>query len=176
MNVEFLKGHIEEIPLPDNCVDDHLQLAINLSGDKNRVFAEALRVLKPVAGIPVSDVSAEPPLPEELATITALYRLHQRSAQWRRMRRGLTAAGFDDVSVDPTQVFERPVGRTGIRTDESASRPGRERGHRQPDGVIRSAAIRAVKPGGEPRPAVSVIQVVEPALCCDTGVCGPDVD
>ena len=44
------------------------------------------------------------------------------------------------------------------------------------DGVIRSAAIRAVKPGGEPRPAVSVIQVVEPALCCDTGVCGPDVD
>ena len=52
-NVEFLKGHIEEIPLPDNCVDVIISnCVINLSGDKNRVFAEALRVLKPGGGWP----------------------------------------------------------------------------------------------------------------------------
>lgn len=180
-NVEFLKGHIEEIPLPDNCVDVIISnCVINLSGDKNRVFAEALRVLKPGGRLAVSDVVLSRPLPEEFATITALWTGCISGALTETdCVAGLTAAGFDDVSVDPTQVFERASLEelvSGLPESDMPAGLDVSAAIASLDGVIRSAAIRAVKPGGEPRPAVSVIQVVEPALCCDTGVCGPDVD
>jgi arsenite-transporting ATPase len=82
---------------------------------------------------------------------------------------GLTAAGFDSVTIEPTRIFDAAA-LEGLAAevpgdiDVAAAITGL-------DGVIRSAAIRAIKPS----PA-AVIRVYEPALCCNTGVCGPDVD
>jgi SAM-dependent methyltransferase len=180
-NAEFLKGHIEDIPLPDDSVDVIISnCVINLSGDKNRVFAEAFRVLKPGGRLAVSDVVLSRPLPEELATITALWTGCISGALTEAdCVAGLTGAGFDRVSVDPTQVFDRAALEGLVADLPESDVPDRVDVHTaitSLDGVIRSAAIRAVKPGGHPRPAAPVIRVYEPALCCNTGVCGPDVD
>lgn len=180
-NAEFLKGHIENIPLPDNSVDVIISnCVINLSGDKNQVFAEAFRVLKPGGRLAVSDVVLSRPLPEELATITALWTGCISGALTETdCIAGLTDAGFDSVSVEPTQIFDRAA-LVGLVADipESDVPDGLDvnAAITSLDGVIRSAAIRAVKPGGQSRPATPVIRVYEPALCCNTGVCGPDVD
>ncbi len=180
-NVEFLKGHIEDIPLPDNSVDVIISnCVINLSGDKNQVFAEAFRVLKPGGRLAVSDVVLSRPLPDELATITALWTGCISGALTETdCVAGLTGAGFDSVSVDPTQIFDRAA-LSGLVSDlpEADVPEGLDvnTAITSLDGVIRSAAIRAVKPGGSPRSASPVIRVYEPALCCNTGVCGPDVD
>jgi arsenite methyltransferase len=178
-NVEFLKGHIEDIPLPDDSVDVIISnCVINLSGDKDQVFAEAFRVLKPGGRLAVSDVVLSRPLPEELATITALWTGCISGALTEvDCVAGLGGAGFEGVSVDPTQIFGRAA-LEGLVSDlpESDLPAGLDvnTAITSLDGVIRSAAIRAVKPGGQAHPAV--IRVYEPALCCNTGVCGPDVD
>lgn len=180
-NVEFLKGHIEDIPLPDNSVDVIISnCVINLSGDKSRVFTEAFRVLRPGGRLAVSDVVLSRPLPDELAGITALWTGCISGALTETdCVSGLTDAGFTDVSVDPTKIFDRAA-LVGLVNDvpESEVPEGLDVNDALTslDGVIRSAAIRAVKPGGEPRAATPVIRVYEPALCCNTGVCGPDVD
>lgn len=174
-NAEFLKGHIEDIPLPDNCVDVIISnCVINLSGDKSQVFAEAFRVLKPGGRLAVSDVVLSRPLPEELASITALWTGCISGALTEAdCIAGLNGAGFNSVSVEPTQVFNRAE-LEGLVADLPASDvpDGLDvnTAITSLDGVIRSAAIRAVKP------ADAVIRVFEPALCCNTGVCGPDVD
>jgi SAM-dependent methyltransferase len=170
-NVEFLKGHIEEIPLPDNSVDVIISnCVINLSGDKDQVFSEAFRVLRPGGRLAVSDVVLSRPLPEELGAITALWTgCISGALTEQECSEGLTAAGFDSVTIEPTRIFDAAA-LEGLAAevpgdiDVAAAITGL-------DGVIRSAAIRAIKPS----PA-AVIRVYEPALCCNTGVCGPDVD
>lgn len=173
-NVEFLKGHIEDIPLPDNSVDVIISnCVINLSGDKPQVFAEAFRVLKPGGRFAVSDVVLSRDLPAELHAVTSLWTGCISGALTQdACVAGLTAAGFENVSLEPTRVFGREDLEElaaevtdvpdGLDLNEAVS---------SLDGVIRSASIRAVKPGVKP-----VIRVFEPALCCNTGVCGPDVD
>jgi SAM-dependent methyltransferase len=172
-NVEFLKGHIEDIPLPDNSVDVIISnCVINLSGDKNQVFAEAFRVLRPGGRLAVSDIVLSRELPAELNAITSLWTGCISGALTEQAcNDGLDAAGFVGVSVEPTQIFDRaaleslaaqiPDG----ELDVAAAVNGL-------DGVIRSAFIRATKPSAQQRS----IRVFEPALCCNTGVCGPDVD
>ena len=168
-NVEFLKGHIEDIPLPDNSVDVIISnCVINLSGDKDRVFAEAFRVLKPGGRLAISDVVLSRPLPEELGAITALWTGCISGALTEQAcSAGLEGAGFHSVSIEPTRIFDAEAleglaAEVPGEIDVAAAITGL-------DGVIRSAAIRAVKPG-------LAIRVYEPALCCNTGVCGPDVD
>ncbi len=180
-NVEFRKGHIEEIPLPDNSVDVIISnCVINLSGDKDQVFAEAFRVLRPGGRLAVSDVVLSRALPDELADITALWTGCISGALTEAdCVAGLTAAGFDAVRVDPTQIFDRAALEGLVNDLPAEDVPEGLDVHAaitSLDGVIRSAAIRAVKPGGARRPAAPVIRVYEPALCCNTGVCGPDVD
>lgn len=170
-NVEFLKGHIEEIPLPDNSVDVIISnCVINLSGDKDQVFSEAFRVLRPGGRLAVSDVVLSRPLPAELGAVTALWTgCISGALTEQECSDGLTAAGFESVTIEPTRIFDAAA-LEGLAAevpgdiDVAAAITGL-------DGVIRSAAIRAVKPA----PA-AVIRVYEPALCCNTGVCGPDVD
>ena len=105
-NVEFLKGEIEHIPLPDNSVDVIISnCVINLSGDKPRVLREAFRVLRPGGRFGVSDIVAEDHLtPEQRAERGAYVGCIAGALTFAEYRAGLTAAGFTDVDLTPTHA------------------------------------------------------------------------
>src|ERR1700756_3679122 len=105
-NVEFLKGEIENIPLPDNAVDVIISnCVINLSAEKGRVFREAFRVLKPGGRFAVSDVVVRGSVPEEGRKTMLLWVgcIAGALKEAEYMAR-LTAAGFKEASVEPTRV------------------------------------------------------------------------
>ena len=107
-NVEFLKGHIEEIPLPDNSVDVVISnCVINLSADKDEVFREIFRVLKPGGRMAVSDVVLLKPLPEWLQKNLAVWTGCVAGAlSLDDFKSKLTAAGFADPEIELTRVYE----------------------------------------------------------------------
>jgi SAM-dependent methyltransferase len=109
-NVEFLKGAIEDIPLPDASVDVVVSnCVINLSADKDRVFREAFRVLRSGGRVAVSDVVARSDLPETLRQDAALWSSCLGGAlQEHEYRSGLERAGFVDVELEPTREFSLP--------------------------------------------------------------------
>ena len=143
-NVEFLKGEIENIPLPDNSVDVIISnCVINLSGNKDRVLREAFRVLKPGGRFAVSDVVTRGEIPAEVRQNVLLWvgcvagALEEKEYQAK-----LTAAGFGDVELEPTRVYNVEDAReflTGQGLDVDAIAP-------QVDGKILSAFVRASKP------------------------------
>jgi ubiquinone/menaquinone biosynthesis C-methylase UbiE len=106
-NVEFLKGTIESIPLPDNTVDVIISnCVINLSGDKDRVLREAFRVLKPGGRLAVSDVVIRGEVPPEIRKSMELWVGCMAGAlQETEYREKLAAAGFQSISVEPTRVY-----------------------------------------------------------------------
>jgi arsenite methyltransferase len=106
-NVEFLKGTIESIPLPDNTVDVIISnCVINLSGDKDRVLREAFRVLKPGGRLAVSDVVIRGEVPPEIRKSMELWVGCMAGAlQESEYCQKLTAAGFQSISVEPTRVY-----------------------------------------------------------------------
>ncbi len=106
-NVEFLKGHIEEIPLPDASVDVIISnCVINLSADKDRVLRETFRVLKPGGRFAVSDVIVRGPVPEEIRRSVELWIGCVAGAlQETEYRAKLAAAGFTNISVQTTRVY-----------------------------------------------------------------------
>ena len=106
-NVEFLKGTIENIPLPDNTVDVIISnCVINLSGDKDRVLREAFRVLKPGGRLAVSDVVIRGEVPPEIRKSMELWVGCMAGAlQESEYCQKLTAAGFQSITVDPTRVY-----------------------------------------------------------------------
>ena len=106
-NVEFLKGEIENIPLPDNSVDVIISnCVINLSADKDRVLREAFRVLKPGGRFAVSDVVVRGSVPDEVRQSMLLWvgciagALEEKSTSAK-----LASAGFDAISIEPTRVY-----------------------------------------------------------------------
>jgi arsenite methyltransferase len=107
-NVEFLKGEMENIPLPDNSVDVIISnCVINLSGDKDRVFAEALRVLKPGGRFAVSDVVVRGEVPMEIRRSMELWVGCVAGAlEEREYVSKLSEAGFEAVGVEPTRVYD----------------------------------------------------------------------
>jgi arsenite methyltransferase len=107
-NVEFLKGHIEEIPLRDHHVDVVISnCVINLAADKRRVLREAFRVLKPGGRFAVSDVVAQGELPAELRTdMEAWIGCVAGALEEAEYRRLLEDAGFRDVEVEVTRVYD----------------------------------------------------------------------
>ncbi|MEI2641820.1 MAG: arsenite methyltransferase [Candidatus Nanopelagicales bacterium] len=141
-NVEFRKGHIEDIPLPDGSVDVIISnCVINLSGDKPQVFREAFRVLRPGGRLAVSDVVLSRPIPAELQAVTALWTGCVSGALTEQeCTAGLVAAGFEDVSIEVTRVYDR------VTLEGLASAVPEEIALTQLEGVIRSAFIRARKP------------------------------
>lgn len=186
-NVEFLLGSIEDIPLRDDSVDVIISnCVVNLSADKGRVFRESLRVLRPGGRFAISDIVLARPLEPELTQIMALWTGCIAGALTQDdCAAGMRDAGFDEVDIEPTTIF----GRTELEgllagLDPSDIPPGLDVDATidQLDGVIRSAFIRGTKPVAlrnrqeTAMPAPPVIRVYEPALCCNTGVCGPDVD
>ena len=144
-NAEFLKGHIEAIPLPSNTVDVIISnCVINLSGDKARVLAEAFRVLKPGGRFAVSDVVVRAGLPaavrENMAMWTGCVAGALEESEFLAL---LTAAGFEHPSIEPTRVYTRDdavalLQGTGL-SDSLAD---------EVEGRILSAFVRATKPGG----------------------------
>jgi len=106
-NVEFLKGEIEHIPLPDTSVDLIISnCVINLSPEKDRVFAEAYRVLKPGGRLAVSDIVVRGTVPSEVRKSMELWAGCVAGAleegQYRAM---LTRAGFDEIEIVPTRIY-----------------------------------------------------------------------
>jgi arsenite methyltransferase len=155
-NVEFLKGEIENIPLPDNSVDVIISnCVINLSADKSRVLAEAFRVLRPGGRFAVSDVVVNGEVPQAVRQSILLWvGCIAGALEKEDYRAKLSAAGFADVSFETTRAYDIEDARiflteAGIAVDEIAP---------QVEGKFLSAFIRATKPA--------------PA-CCQPGCCSP---
>ncbi len=143
-NAEFLKGTIEEIPLPDGTVDVIVSnCVINLSADKDRVLREAFRVLKPGGRFAVSDVVTSGQIPAPIRQSVLLWIGCVAGALSEDdYRSKLEAAGFIDVTVEPTRIYTVADAReflTSAGIDMDAVGP-------EVDGKFRSAFVRAVKP------------------------------
>jgi arsenite methyltransferase len=152
-NVEFLKGEIEHIPLPDNAVDVVISnCVINLSVDKDRVLREAFRVLKPGGRFAVSDVVTCGEVPPDVRQNMLLWvGCIAGALQDYAYVAKLTKAGFDGIDIEPTRVYDIEDARTflnGQGLDVDAIAP-------QVQGKFMSAFIRATKP----------------ANCCAPGCC-----
>src|SRR3982751_1334444 len=107
-NVEFLKGHIEAIPLPSNTVDVIISnCVINLSGDKRRVLAEAFRVLKPGGRFAVSDVIVRGDVPLEVKNSMELWLGCVAGAlEEQEFLALLGSSGFEEASIEPTRIYK----------------------------------------------------------------------
>jgi ubiquinone/menaquinone biosynthesis C-methylase UbiE len=143
-NVEFLRGDIEQVPLPDAAVDVIISnCVINLSGDKDRVLREAFRVLKPGGRFAVSDVVIQGELPEAVRRSLELWvGCIAGALSESEYRDKLTAAGFRDVEVEVTRVYSLAEAREilvaeGLDADAVAA---------EVNGRIVSAFVRAMKP------------------------------
>src|SRR5215204_383489 len=143
-NVEFLKGHIEAIPLPSSTVDVIISnCVINLSADKRRVLEEAFRVLRPGGRFAVSDVIVREGLPQPVRESMALWTGCVAGAlEEREFVALLDAVGFENVSIEPTRVYSREDAAAllhGTGLDVGLAD--------QVEGKIMSAFVRATKPG-----------------------------
>jgi SAM-dependent methyltransferase len=153
-NVEFLRGEIEAIPLPDASVDVIISnCVINLSGNKPRVFAEAFRVLKPGGRFAVADIVVRGPVPDLIRkSVEAWTGCIAGALEESAYAAQLGAAGFHAIEIEPTRIYRaadaRPfleglvdlaaeIDRRGLRLDDLLA---------EADGKYRSAFIRAVKP------------------------------
>jgi SAM-dependent methyltransferase len=146
-NVEFLKGEIENIPLPENSVDVIISnCVINLSADKDRVLREAFRVLRPGGRFAVSDVVTRGEIaPDIRKSVLAWVGCIAGALEENDYRAKLTAAGFEQVEIEPTRIYKAGDAReflaaSGIDADALAP---------QMDGKFFSAFIRAVKPAAK---------------------------
>jgi len=154
-NVEFLKGEIENIPLPDNSVDVVISnCVINLSADKDRVLREAFRVLKPGGHFAVSDVVVRGSVPDSVRKSMLLWvGCIAGALEEQDYRAKLMDAGFADVSIEPTRIYNVEDARhflseAGIDVDAMAA---------EVEGKFASAFIRGAKPNVD---------------CCAPGCCG----
>jgi len=154
-NVEFLKGEIENIPLPDNSVDVVISnCVINLSADNDRVLREAFRVLKPGGRFAVSDVVVRGEVPDEVRKSMLLWvGCIAGALEEKEYAAKLARAGFARISIEPTRVYSVEDARSflteaGIDVDAIAPLV---------EGKFMSAFIRATKPAG---------------CCCAPGCCG----
>ena len=143
-NVEFLKGEIENIPMPDNTADVIISnCVINLSADKDRVLREAFRVLKPGGRLAVSDVVTRGDVPAELRRDILLWAGCIAGAlEESEYVAKLAQAGFEAIEIEPTRIYgiedaRDLLGSKGVDVDAIAP---------QVEGKFMSAFVRAVKP------------------------------
>jgi arsenite methyltransferase len=146
-NVQFLKGEIENIPLPKNAVDVIVSnCVINLSGDKDRVFREAFRVLKPGGRFAVSDVVVRGEVPLEIRKSMELWVGCVAGALSESdYREKLAAAGFAAIEIEATRVYNVSDAREFLKAegiDANAIAP-------QVKDKFISAFVRAEKPGAD---------------------------
>jgi arsenite methyltransferase len=143
-NVEFLKGEIEDIPLPQAAVDVIVSnCVINLSADKDRVLNEAFRVLKPGGRVAISDVVVRGPVPQDIRRSMELWVGCVAGAlSDEEYRQKLASAGFEAIEIEPTRIYDvrdarQFLGAAGLDADAIAP---------QVEGKFMSAFIRARKP------------------------------
>jgi len=153
-NVEFLRGEIENIPLPDNSVDVIISnCVINLSADKDRVLREAFRVLKPGGRFAVADVVTRGEINDEIRKSVLLWVGCVAGAlDENAYRAQLAGAGFEQITIEPTRVYRIDDAReflSAAGVDVDAIAP-------QIDGKFMSAFVRGVKSAER---------------CCDTACC-----
>ena len=158
-NVEFLRGEIEHIPLPDNSVDVIISnCVINLSADKDSVLREAFRVLKPGGRFAVSDVVTRGEISPQIRQSMLLWVGCVAGAlEEREYRDKLGAAGFEQIEMEPTRIYRVEDAREflsekGLDVDSLAP---------QVDGKFLSAFVRAVKP----------VSVKTTESCCGPACC-----
>src|SRR5246127_2408504 len=154
-NVEFLKGTIENIPLPDNTVDVIISnCVINLSGDKDRVLREAFRVLKPGGRLAISDVVIRGEVPAQIRKSMELWvGCIAGALEETEYRQKLEGAGFESIDVQPTRIYQVEEAREFL----TAAGLDAEKVGPQIKDKFMSAFLRATKPIGMP--------------CCGTDCC-----
>jgi SAM-dependent methyltransferase len=142
-NVEFLKGEIENIPLPDDSVNVIISnCVINLSADKGRVMREAFRVLKPGGRFAVSDVVVRGEIPADIQRRLELWAGCIAGALAESdYRSKLSAAGFEEVEIEPTRIYTARDAKAILAGNEDL-----EKIAQVADGKFMSAFIRARKP------------------------------
>ncbi len=143
-NVQFLKGEIENIPLPDNSIDVIISnCVINLSGNKDRVLQEAFRVLKPGGRFAVSDVVTKGEmLPEIRQSVLLWVGCVAGALEESEFRKKLALVGFENIDIEPTRIYRVEDAREflsgqGLNVDAIAP---------MLDGKFMAAFVRAVKP------------------------------
>jgi arsenite methyltransferase len=163
-NVEFLRGTIENIPLPENSVDVIISnCVINLSGDKDRVLSEAFRVLKPGGRLAVSDIVVLAEIPAEIRRSIELWvGCIAGALEENEYREKLARAGFSSISVEPTRSYKVEDARdfliaAGLDPDAIAPLV---------DGKFMSAFIRATKPASNAASEASAAR-----SCCGPSCC-----
>ena len=166
-NVEFLRGEIESIPLPNDTVDVIISnCVINLSADKGRVLREAFRVLKPGGRFAVSDVVIRGQMPAEARRNMELWAGCVAGAlEEGEFLALLREAGFENPSIEPTRIYNEAdaaalVDGTGLSPESVA---------REIDGKLMSAFVRATKSA-----ARSTLPIQGAASRGETACCGPD--
>ena len=177
-NVEFLKGEIENIPLPDDSVDVIISnCVINLSADKDRVMREAHRVLKPGGRFAVSDVVTRGEIPADVRRNVEMWVGCLAGALDEQEFLGLLGeVGFENASIEPTRIYEVEQARSfledaGMDVDALAA---------QVDGRFMAAFVRATKPGvvpagaGAAASAESARRASPLAARAGRSCCGPD--
>ncbi len=176
-NVEFLRGHIEQIPLPSNTVDVIISnCVVNLSGDKRAVLAESFRVLKPGGRFAVSDVVVRGDVPADVKRSMQLWvGCIAGALEEQEFLSLLSEAGFTDASIEPTRVYKAEdaaafLAGTGLDVAQFA---------KDVDGKFMGAFIRAVKPGvpaarGAARLATPLAVVTGGTTPDAASCCGPE--
>jgi arsenite methyltransferase len=165
-NVEFLRGEIEHIPLPDNSVDVIISnCVINLSADKDQVLREAFRVLKPGGRFAISDVVTRGEiLPEIRQSVLLWIGCVAGALDEAEYRSKLASAGFDRIDLEPTRIYRAADARAFLSSagiDADAIAP-------HVDGKFLSAFVRATKPATQGRAA-------EKSCCAPAGCNGAEV-
>jgi len=170
-NVEFLRGQIEQIPLPSNSVDVIISnCVINLSGDKRAVLAEAFRVLRPGGRFAVSDVVVRGETPAEVRKNMELWIGCVAGAlEEQEFLALLRDVGFENPSIEPTRIYQAEdaaafLAGSGLDVDRFA---------REIDGKFMSGFVRATKPGASRKPTRALQQVgnKQEGACCAPGCC-----
>jgi ubiquinone/menaquinone biosynthesis C-methylase UbiE len=168
-NVEFLKGDIENIPLPDSSVDVIISnCVINLSADKGQVLREAFRVLKPGGRFAVSDVVVRGEIPDDVRRSMELWVGCVAGAlEEREFERLLLEAGFENPDLEPTRIYEPADARSileeaGLDVDAFAAAV---------EGRLMSAFVRATKPTLAGRAAGLPLASASEEACCAPGCC-----
>ncbi|MDQ2741282.1 MAG: arsenite methyltransferase [Chloroflexota bacterium] len=162
-NVAFLKGRIEDIPLPANSVDVVISnCVINLAADKSRVLTDAFRVLKPGGRFAVADVVAEGPVPAALRqNMQAWVGCIAGALEVDTYRSFLVDAGFEDIGIEITRRYQ--VAEAGVDTSTLPV------GWEEADGKIASAFIRATKPLSTVGAPASTTEVAMASSGCGGG-------